>query len=109
VFFVVEEGSRRQEERKKERKKIERKVKLYGCRQKKKKMKKCCKLLLFSVMKKKCYGVFGEEKRGLQNNLVFSISPATVVFFFLFGKNIKWPLKLPAICKMALQSFKMVF
>jgi hypothetical protein len=41
---------------------------------KEKKMKKCYKLLLFSAMKKKGYRVFGEEKRGLQNNLVFSIS-----------------------------------
>jgi hypothetical protein len=46
-------------------------------RKNKKKMKKCCKLLLFSAMKKKGYGVFGEEKRGLQNNLVFSFSLAT--------------------------------
>jgi hypothetical protein len=49
-------------------------------------MKKCCKLLLFPAMKKKGYGVSDEEERGLQNNLVFSISPATpkrLLFFFL--------------------------
>jgi hypothetical protein len=36
-------------------------------------------------MKKKGYGVSSEEERGLQNNLVFSISPATpkrLLFFF---------------------------
>jgi hypothetical protein len=41
-----------------------------------KKMKKSRKLLLFSAMKKKGYGISNEEERGLQNNLVFSISPA---------------------------------
>jgi hypothetical protein len=53
-----------------------------------KKMKKCYTLLLFPMMKKKGYGVFGEEERGLQNNLVFSISPATpkLLFFFFFEK-----------------------
>jgi hypothetical protein len=49
-----------------------------------KKMKKCCKLLLFSAMKKKGYGVFGKEKKGLQNNLVFSISLATPKHLFFF-------------------------
>jgi hypothetical protein len=37
-------------------------------------------------MKKKGYGVSGEEERGLQNNLVFSISLVTskqLFFFFL--------------------------
>jgi hypothetical protein len=58
----------------------------------KKKMKKCCKLLLFPAVKKKGYGVSDEEERGLQNNLVFSISPATPKrLLFFFGKNIKWP------------------
>jgi ribosomal protein L32E len=54
-------------------------------------MKKFCKLLLFPAMKKKGYGVSGYEeedkeerlrsswrrRKGLQNNLMFSISPAT--------------------------------
>jgi hypothetical protein len=31
----------------------------------------------FPAMKKKGYGVFGEEERGLQNNFVFSILLAT--------------------------------
>jgi hypothetical protein len=39
-------------------------------------------------MKKKGYRVSGEEERRLQNNLVFSISPATLkrLFFFFFKK-----------------------
>jgi hypothetical protein len=39
-------------------------------------------------MKKKGYGVSGEEERGLQNNLVFSILPATpnLLFFFFLKK-----------------------
>jgi hypothetical protein len=40
-------------------------------------------------MKKKGYGVSGEEERVLQNNLVFSISPVTskrLLFFFFLEK-----------------------
>jgi hypothetical protein len=66
-------------------------------------------LAMKKKMKKKGYGVSGEEEIELQNNLVFSISLATLkllgFFFFFFGKNIKWPPKLPVICKMAPQSF----
>jgi hypothetical protein len=47
----------------------------------------------FPTMKKKDYEVSGEEERGLQNNLVFSISPATpkqlLFFFFFFWKKYK--------------------
>jgi hypothetical protein len=64
-------------------------------------------LAMKKKMKKKGYGVFGEEERGLQNNLMFSISLATPkrLFFFFFEKNIKWPPKLRVICKMVSQSF----
>jgi hypothetical protein len=55
-----------------------------GVSRRKKKMKKCCKLLLFLVIKKKDYGLSGEEEMGLQNNFVFSISPATPKWFFFF-------------------------
>jgi hypothetical protein len=47
-------------------------------------MKKCYTLLLFPMMKKKGYEVSGEEERGLQNNLVFSISPTTPKWLFFF-------------------------
>ena len=49
----------------------------------------------FPVMKKKMknkgYGVSGEEERGLQNNLVFSISLATPkrLLLFFFWKKYK--------------------
>jgi hypothetical protein len=35
-------------------------------------------------MKKKGYGVSGEDERGLQNNLVFSISLATPKWLLFF-------------------------
>ena len=52
-------------------------------------------------MKKKGYGVSGKDERGLQNNLVFSISPATPkqLLFVFFKKN---------IYKMAPQSFEKI-
>jgi hypothetical protein len=37
-------------------------------------------------MKKKGYGVSDEEEKGLQNNLVFSISPATPKWLFFLKK-----------------------
>jgi hypothetical protein len=46
-------------------------------------------LAMKKKMKKKGYGVSGEEERGLQNNLVFSIllaTPNLLLFFFFLEK-----------------------
>jgi hypothetical protein len=43
-------------------------------------------------------------KKSLQNK-IFHFFIQNILTFFFLGKNIKWPLKLPLICKMAPQSF----
>jgi hypothetical protein len=56
-------------------------------------------------MKKKGYGVSGEEERGLQNNLVFSISSATPKWFFFFLKKYKMAPQTTSYCPPNYQLF----